>query len=39
MTMLGASGITYDQFTESRKVPCEADAESDRAKNELARDA
>ena len=35
LTMLGASGITYDQFTESRKVPNEAEADSDRAKNEL----
>ncbi len=35
MTVLGASGITYDQFLESRKVPAEAEAENDRAKGEL----
>ena len=34
-TVLGASGITFDQYTESRKVPSEADADSDRAKGEL----
>ena len=35
MTMLGGSGITYEQYTESRKVPSEAEADSDRAKSEL----
>jgi len=35
MTTLGMSGITYDQYTESRKVPVEAETENDRAKLEL----
>ena len=35
MTVLGASGVTYDQYVESRKMPAEADTENDRAKRDL----
>jgi len=35
MTVLGASGVTFDQFVESRKVPLESETESDKAKKEL----
>lgn len=35
LIVLGASGITYDQFVESRKMPAEAETESDRAKRDL----
>ncbi len=35
MTVLGASGITFDQYVESRKVPLESETESDKVKREL----
>ncbi len=35
MTVLGASGVTLNQYVESRKVPLESETDSDKAKREL----